>query len=294
MSMRWPKRRPRRVSATTSAAPAGSRPDVIGGAPSPPGRYPITLTSLSPLVRRSVEWKITSGSASRTPGRAATWAAASAGMAVTVVNGPDVPRATNHRSAPTTSTMRRVSVVNPASAPAISNDMANTSAVAATAMRKRLRRHWRSRRLTNHMAAPVSGSGVEPGLQRGCEHHVASQTQLALHEGLHAVELPGDETQEVGQAEREGDPRRVGRALGPGARAVVDLELIAVRAVGGVHVPLDDGALAGRLLRVEALLHGVEDLGQDRLDTQGVDELVDLLVAPAVEELGQRFGVVDV
>src|SRR4051812_15248352 len=176
-------------------------------------------------------------------------------MAVTVVNGPDAPRATSHRSAPMMSTMRRVSLVSPASAPAIKRDIANTSAVATTAMRNRLRRHWRSRRLTNHMAASVLGSGVEPGLQGGREHHVSGEAQLARHERLHAIELAGDEAQEVGQAERQRDPRGVRRALRPRTRAIVDLELVAARPVGGVDVPLHDSALARGFLGVETLLH---------------------------------------
>src|SRR5947209_19291547 len=144
--------------------------------------------------------------------------------------------------------MRRVSLVRPASAPAINSDMAKTKAVATTAIRKRRRRHWRSRRLTNHMETSGFGSGVEPGLQGGREHHVPGQLQLAAHERLHAVELAGDKAQEVGQAEREGDPGRVRRALRPRTRPVVDLELVAVSAVSSRYVPLDEGALPGRSL----------------------------------------------
>src|SRR5438270_11609258 len=168
---------------------------------------------------------MTRGPARGTPGRAATCSAASAGMAVTVVKGPDVPRATSQRSAPMTSTMRRASPVSPASAPAINSDIAKTNAVATTAMRKRRRRHWRSRRLTSHMAASVLGSGVEPGLQGGGEHHVARQAQLAAHERLHAVELAGDEAKEIGQTERQRHPGRLACALAPRCGAVGDLEL---------------------------------------------------------------------
>src|SRR5437588_9067778 len=254
----------------------------------------MTLTSFSPLDRRRVEWKMTRGSARRTPGRIATCSAASAGMAVTVVNGPDVPRATSQRSAPMTSTMRLVSLVSPASAPAINSDIAKTNAVATTAMRKRRRRHWRSRRLTSHMAASVLGSGVEPGLQGGGEHHVARQAQLAAHERLHAVELTSDEAQEVRQAERQRHARRVAGALAPRRCAVGDLELVGLGAIGRGDVPLHDRALARRLLGREALLHGIEDLAQHRVDSRGGDELVDLLVGPPLEQLGEGVGVVGV
>src|SRR5437879_6537188 len=45
----------------------------------------------------------------------------------------------------------------------------------------------------------------EPGLHGLREHDVAAELQLAAHERLHAVELSGDEPQEVGQLEAQGE-----------------------------------------------------------------------------------------
>src|SRR5207237_5872677 len=69
-------------------------------------------------------------------------------------------------------------------------------------------------------------------------------------------------------------------------------ELVGVGAFGRLDVPLDDGALAGGLLGGEAFLHGVEHLAQHRVDAGRLDELVDLFVGPALEELGQGLGIV--
>jgi hypothetical protein len=91
------------------------------------------------------ERKGTSGSARITPGTRATCSAAAAGITLAVVNGPDAPSATTHRSAWTLPTIRRVSLWKLAFTPANSSVIANTSPVAATAIVNRRRRHCRSR-----------------------------------------------------------------------------------------------------------------------------------------------------
>src|SRR5829696_6520778 len=150
-SSTWsPGRSPSAVSATTSPGPLTARPSASGGAPSPPGRAPITFTSRTE-GRRRVECKITSGSARRTPGVAATRSVSAAGIGVEVVKGPDAPPATNQASAPRAATIRRPSLWRLASAPAISSVIPNTSEVASTAITKRRRRHWRSRSAIRHM-----------------------------------------------------------------------------------------------------------------------------------------------
>ena len=63
-------------------------------------------------------------------------------------------------------------------------------------------------------------------------------------------------------------------------------------AVGRVDVPLDDRALARRLLGREALLHGFEHLAEHRVHAGGLDELVDLVIGPTLEKLAQGLGIV--
>src|SRR5215204_5713591 len=154
-STRSPKPSPSAVSATTSPGPLTARPSASGGAPSPPGRAPITFTSRTE-GRRSVECKITSGSARRTPGVATTRSVSAAGIGVEVVKGPDAPPATSQASAPSAATIRRPSLCRLASAPAISSVIPNTSEVASTAITNRRRRHCRSRSATRHISSSPS------------------------------------------------------------------------------------------------------------------------------------------
>ena len=94
---------------------------------------------------------------------------------------------------------------------------------------------------------------------------------------------------------RGGTEGRADEVRGFGASCSVGhLELVGLGAVGRGDVPLDDGALAGRLLGREALLHGVEDLRQHSVDAGGLDELVDLGVGTALEQLAQGLGVVGI
>ena len=114
----------------------------------------MTLTSRS-AGSLMVECSRTKAEARSTPGAAATASVVSAGTTVDAVNGPDVPSATIHESAPMTSTMRRISLWSVALNPAIKRVIANVSAVAAIAIVKRRRRNCRSLRLMSHMA-PVT------------------------------------------------------------------------------------------------------------------------------------------
>lgn len=78
-----------------------------------------------------------------------------------MVNGPDAPLATSHRSAWTLATVRRTSLWKLAFTPANNSVIANTGAVAATAIVNRRRRHCRSRRLSRHIAKVLLPPPVE-------------------------------------------------------------------------------------------------------------------------------------
>ena len=95
---------------------------------------------------------MTTGSARTTPGAVATPAATASGISRDAVNGPDAPASTSHDSAPNAVTMRRSCWCRLALTPVSNSVIANTSDVAAMAIRKRRRRHCRSRNAMSHMA----------------------------------------------------------------------------------------------------------------------------------------------
>ena len=184
---RWPlattgssTRRPSAESARVSPRPRSARPRTMCGAMIPPARKPTTLTSRTDFPRM-VERNRTTGSARTTPGAAATSSARPAGITDAVVNGPELPAATTQASVPNRRTMRWFSLVRLELAPESRSVMAKTSAVAATAIVNRRRRHWRSRTLTRHTSddclhlhawAPGGAQpapGHRPGLPRGAD-----------------------------------------------------------------------------------------------------------------------------
>src|SRR5215207_518297 len=236
-STRSPRPSPSAVSATTSPDPATARPSPKPGDPSPPGRPPITFTSRT-QGRRSVECRITSGSARTTPGVAATRSVSAAGIGVEVVKGPGAPSATSQASAPRVATIRRPSLWRLASAPVISSVIPNTSEVASTAMTNRRRRHCRSRNAIRHISSSLLPQGRVLGQGGGpAERSPAAMTPLLV----------------PGAGETLGGQRRsrVDGCAGVGQRLQQDrdpgrpgLAVAAVGVVGGVVVL--DGRVGGR------------------------------------------------
>ena len=181
----------------------------------PPGRKPTTLTSRTDLSRM-MERNRTTGSARATPGAAATSFARAAGITDAVVNGPELPAATTHASAPNARTMRWFSLVRLALAPESKSVIAKTSAVAATAIVNRRRRHCRSRTLTRHTSDECLHLRVPrlPSASSPPDDRLSASRRQPVRHAAYEGSTTGRAVSGRGRSSRADSPAAVRRSLG--------------------------------------------------------------------------------